>query len=83
MKVTDLRIWNFVADRGGKEWQVCYWETMDKVASIIHTTMYNDVLMEVHPFSEYVDYPKQTNEHNALADAKWNLELFKFINALG
>lgn len=24
-------------------------------------------------------YPKQTNEHNALADAKWNYELYKFI----
>ncbi len=24
-------------------------------------------------------YPKQTNEHNALADAKWNFELHKFI----
>lgn len=26
-----------------------------------------------------VKYPKQTNEHNALADAKWNYELYKFI----
>ena len=26
------------------------------------------------------DYPKQTNEHNALADAKWNFELYKFLN---
>jgi len=25
-------------------------------------------------------YPKQLNEHNALADAKWNLELHKFIH---
>jgi hypothetical protein len=24
-------------------------------------------------------YPKQTNEHNALADAKWNYELYKFL----
>lgn len=28
------------------------------------------------------DYPKQTNEHNALADAKWNFELFKFLKTL-
>jgi hypothetical protein len=27
-------------------------------------------------------YPKQTNEHNALADARWNLELHKFIKSL-
>ena len=28
------------------------------------------------------NYPKQTNEHNALADAKWNFELYKFLNKL-
>jgi hypothetical protein len=27
-------------------------------------------------------YPKQTNEHNALNDAKWNLELYKFLQKL-
>jgi len=27
-------------------------------------------------------YPKQTNEHNALADARWNYELYKFLNIL-
>lgn len=26
-------------------------------------------------------YPKQENEHNALDDAKWNYELYKFLNA--
>lgn len=28
------------------------------------------------------NYPKQTNEHNALDDAKWNFELFKFLKTL-
>ncbi len=28
----------------------------------------------------FLDYPKQTSEHNALADAKWNFELYKFLN---
>jgi len=28
------------------------------------------------------EYPKQENEHNALADAKWNKELYSFINSL-
>jgi len=28
------------------------------------------------------DYPKQFNEHNALADAKWNFELYKFLKTL-
>lgn len=27
-------------------------------------------------------YPKQTNEHDAVADAKWNLELYKFLQKL-
>ena len=26
------------------------------------------------------NYPKQTNEHNALADAKWNRQLYNFLN---
>lgn len=29
-----------------------------------------------------VDYPKQTNEHNALSDARWNHQLYKFLNTL-
>lgn len=33
--------------------------------------------IDLHP-----DYPKQTNEHNALADARWNIELHKFIKSL-
>lgn len=28
------------------------------------------------------DYPKQVNEHNALADARWNFELYKFLETL-
>jgi hypothetical protein len=31
---------------------------------------------------ELREYPRQTNEHNALADAKWNRELHKFIQSL-
>ena len=29
------------------------------------------------------DYPKQSNEHNALSDAKWNKDLYDFLNRLG
>lgn len=32
--------------------------------------------------NHHSEYPKQKNEHNALADAKWNYELFKFIEKL-
>ena len=31
---------------------------------------------------DHPEYPKQTNEHNALADAKWNFELYKFLQKL-
>lgn len=31
---------------------------------------------------QYNIYPKQTNEHNALSDAKWNFELFKFLQGV-
>ena len=27
-------------------------------------------------------YPKQINEHNSLSDAKWNFELYKFLQEL-
>ena len=36
----------------------------------------------INKLSNHPNYPKQTNEHNALSDAKWNKELHKFINNL-
>lgn len=32
--------------------------------------------------SNHPNYPTQTNEHNALADAKWNMKLNNFLNSL-
>lgn len=40
---------------------------------------FEKVLELVKKFS---DYPKQYNEHSALSDAKWNYELYKFIEKL-
>ncbi len=34
------------------------------------------------PFKNHPDYPKQTNEHNAIADARWNYELYKFLQTI-
>lgn len=34
-------------------------------------------MLQNHP-----KYPKQTNEHNALANARWNLELYKFLQLI-
>ena len=38
--------------------------------------------IEVQFTSQGLIYPKQTNEHNALADVKCNYELYKFLNTL-
>jgi hypothetical protein len=39
-------------------------------------------LEQYNSFKDYPNYPKQTNEHNALADARWNYELYKFLNTV-
>ena len=33
----------------------------------------------LEPIQSNPNYPKQINEHNALADAKWNYEFYKFL----
>lgn len=38
--------------------------------------------MEKYDLKKQPNYPKQQNEHNALADAKWNFELFKFLQTV-
>lgn len=39
-------------------------------------------LSNVDLLKRTVNYPKQENDHNALSDAKWNMELHKFIKSL-
>jgi hypothetical protein len=36
----------------------------------------------VNCIKDHPNYPKQTNEHNALADAIWNKKLYRFLNEL-
>jgi hypothetical protein len=36
----------------------------------------------INNIKNHPQYPKQTNEHNALADARWNKELHNFIKSL-
>lgn len=36
----------------------------------------------ISKLSEHLNYPKQINEHNALFDAKWNKDLFIFLNTV-
>ena len=40
------------------------------------------IFIEVNITNQGLIYPKQTNEHNALSDARWNYELYKFLNRL-
>jgi hypothetical protein len=56
MKANELRIGNWIMDRGGKEWQIDHWETMNKVSAKPQTMMCDGFLMETHPYTEYVDY---------------------------
>lgn len=44
----------------------------------IHT-QFNEML---NMYTSHATYPKQTNEHNALADAKWNKELYNFLKTI-
>ena len=44
------------------------------------TLGYNcDAKGKSYRLQEKPNYPKQTNEHNSLADARWNYELYKFL----
>lgn len=38
-----------------------------------------DGAYKISVLKKHPDYPKKTNEHNALADAEWNYELYKFL----
>ena len=49
-----------------------------KNLSVINSS-FEDKLNEL---KSHKNYPKQTNEHNALADARWNYQLYKFLNTL-
>lgn len=39
-------------------------------------------MIERDNIQEFYDYPKQTNEHNALSDAKFNKQLYEFLQSL-
>lgn len=58
LKASELRIGNWIADRGLKEWQIDHWETMNKVSAKPNTMMCGGILMETHPLTEYIDYLK-------------------------
>lgn len=59
-------------------------QILDEKVSVFCAKEIQDTSFEsaVKRIKMHKDYPKQTNEHNALADAKWNHELYKFLKKL-
>lgn len=58
---------------------------MIDIATIPNNMVIYDYIAKYYKFKslkEHPNYPKQTNEHNALADAKFNYELYKFLNTI-
>ena len=41
-----------------------------------------DLSIQLDRIKTSPNYPKQTNEHNALADARWNKKLYEFLISL-
>lgn len=44
------------------------------------TFSYSTLKSKLKYIKKHSHYPKQTNEHNALADARWNQDLYNFLN---
>ena len=63
-------------------------QTLDELqelenSSYEHELHCNDITASpLKVLKELPNYPKQTNEHNALADAKWNFKLYKFLQTI-
>lgn len=55
-------------------------QTLDEKAKLIGISYTIEEGLKSIKMSE--NYPKQSNEHNALSDAKWNHELYKFLEKL-
>lgn len=57
-------------------------QTLNEKVSVFCAKEIQDTSFEgaVKRIKMHKDYPKQTNEHNALADAEWNQKLHKFLN---
>jgi hypothetical protein len=54
----------------------------EKVDKFLPQTVWVNKSQVLEHFKTMIHYPKQNNEHNALADAKWNLELYNFLKRL-
>lgn len=60
-------------------------QTLDEKINNYHVkvgTIKKDFNSTLNDIKSFDSYPKQTNEHHALADARWNKQLYEFLNRL-
>ena len=60
-------------------------QTLDEKINNYHVkvgTIKKDFNSTLNDIKSFDSYPKQTNEHHALADARWNKQLYEFLNKL-
>ena len=55
-------------------------QTLDEKAKLVPVSYTIEERLKSIKMSE--GYPKQTNEHNALADARWNKQLYEFLQKI-
>jgi hypothetical protein len=57
IQANELRVGNWIKDRGGKMWQIDCWESHDKVASKPpYLGVLNEIPMFGHPYTEEIPY---------------------------
>lgn len=56
IQANELRIGNWIKDRGGKEWQIDNWESPNKVSAKEPEFNTCGMLLKGHPFTEYVNF---------------------------
>jgi hypothetical protein len=57
-------------------------QELDRVADIKREPTNLNREQMVETIKGTTDYPKQTNEHNALSDARWNKKLYEFLKTI-
>lgn len=58
MNSNELRVGNWIKDRGGKTWQIDSWECHNKVAAKEPEFNTCGMLLRAHPLTEYIEYLK-------------------------
>jgi len=48
---------------------------------VLENNQKENIEQVLNSWKRFDSYPKQENEHNSLADAKWNYELYKFLKS--